>query len=280
MPSQHADWATMQSLPVDKAKRLAESEIKIEIAEEKDAYKFVRNQPSPCTSLPCLTPAQAEGLYLCFPESFWTRKEPLHLRPASDEIRVQRLAKRIEPSMSQPGFHWIKAVHIPSSTIIGAAGWADPSLPLHNPFRRDGIAFFGWQEKMGWSDADVEQLFAHVDDVAWNGNLAKYDEVRRNFFGDEKHWYLDSLFTWPGWQGRGVAKKLLAWAIDQADATSPPTPMYLETSPPGRAVYEHVGFVPHGEYEMHRRGPKAVEGKEKAEEKEVAKVDVEVVTNY
>jgi GNAT superfamily N-acetyltransferase len=153
-------------------------------------------------------------------------------------------------------------VHIPTCTIIGAAAWADPSLPVHNPFRRDSIAFYGLQERMGWSDADIDELFAHVDDVAWNGNLANYDEVRSKFFGGEKHWYLASLFTWPGWQGRGVAKKLLSWAIEKADAKSPPTPIYLETSPPARAVYMHVGFVPHGESGMCRRGPKVVKALE------------------
>lgn len=182
--------------------------------------------------------------------------------------------------MSQPGFHWIKAVHVPTSTIIGIAGWCDPSLPLHNPFRRDAIHFFGWQEKMDWTDAYVDELFAHVDDVAWNGNLANYDEARRKLMGDEKHWYLGSLFTWPGWQGRGVAKKLLNWAVVQADASTPPTPMYLETSPPARVVYEHVGFVAVGGYEMIRRGPKVVQKKETGEEKEVGKADAGIVTNY
>lgn len=119
---------------------------------------------------------------------------------------------------------------------------------------------------MGWSDADVDELFAHIDDVAWNGNLANYDELRSKFFGEEKHWYLASLFTWPGWQGRGVAKKLLSWAIEKADAKSPPTPIYLETSPPARAVYMHVGFVSHGDWGMCRRGPEVVKALEVEDE--------------
>jgi hypothetical protein len=49
MTSQHADWSNMVSLPVDQAKRLAESEIKIEVVEEKDTYRIVSYHPPPLT---------------------------------------------------------------------------------------------------------------------------------------------------------------------------------------------------------------------------------------
>ena len=39
------------SLPVDQAKRLAESEIKVEVAEEKDAYRIVSYHPPPFTPI-------------------------------------------------------------------------------------------------------------------------------------------------------------------------------------------------------------------------------------
>ncbi|KAF9699056.1 hypothetical protein EKO04_003309 [Ascochyta lentis] len=257
---------SFQTLPVDQAKRLADSEINIELAEEKDAYRI------------------AEGLYTCFPESWWNKKEPLHLRPATNEIRVQRLAKRLQPSFSQPGMHWIKAVHVPTSTIIGAAGWAGPTLPIHNVFRRSAMTFYGWQEKLGWSDSDIDELFAHTDEQAWSGNFAKDDDTRRGILKGEPHWYLAPLITWPEWQGRGVGKKLLSWATEQADAQDPPTPMYLESAPTARAVYMHVGFEPQGDVNFVRRGPRVVRGLEagkegkggKMEEK-VEEVDVETV---
>ncbi|KAJ4356973.1 hypothetical protein N0V95_002916 [Ascochyta clinopodiicola] len=266
MASQHKDFiripvaeGSFQTLPVDEAKRLAESEIRIEIAEEKDARKI------------------AEGLYACFPESWWSKREPLHLRPVNDEIRFERMAKRIQPSFSQPGMHWIKAVHVPTSTIIGAAGWAGPTLPLHHIYRRSAMAFYGWQEKFGLSDSDIDELWAHTDDEAWSGGFVKDDDARRDIVGDEPHWYLAPLMTWPGWQGRGVGKKLLNWAIEQADAQNPPTPMYLESAPTARAVYMHVGFEPQGEHTFLRRGPKVVRGLEAEDEGKVEKVDVETV---
>ncbi|KAF2713856.1 acyl-CoA N-acyltransferase [Pleomassaria siparia CBS 279.74] len=224
-------------MPVDQARRLAALEVKIEIAEEKDAYRI------------------AEGVYACFPESSLIKKEPLHLRPATQEIRVQRLAKRIQPSLTQPGMHWIKAVHMPTGSIIGVAGWAGPALPVHNILRRSAIDFYGWKEKMSWSDADIDELFAHTDEQAWSGTLEKDDEIRSQVV-EEPHWYLVLLITWPEWQGRGVGKRLLDWAIRQADAEVPSTPMYLESSAMSRAVYMHVGFVPQGDVNFLRSGPK------------------------
>jgi hypothetical protein len=57
-----------------------------------------------------------------------------------------------------------------------------------------------------------------------------------------------------------VGKKLMMWAIDQADSTDPPTPMYLESAPTARAVYMHLGFVPQGKVNMLRRGAAVVRG--------------------
>lgn len=45
-----------------------------------------------------------------------------------------------------------------------------------------------------------------------------------------------------------MGRELLHWALDQADAQSPPVTCYLEALPNARPVYMHEGF-------------KAVEGK-------------------
>jgi GNAT superfamily N-acetyltransferase len=176
--------------------------------------------------------------------------------------------------------HWVKAVHIPTNTIIGAAAWADPTLPVHNVFRSSAFDFYGWKEKMGWTDAEVDEIFAHTDDELWSGGLAKDDETRSEVV-NEPHWYLALLITLPEWQGRGVGKRLLDWGIQQADAEVPPMPIYLEASATSRAVYMHVGFVPQGEKNFLRRGPRVVTGR-KAEdvpskeiEKKAEKDDVE-----
>src|SRR5690242_14552101 len=160
-----------------------------------------------------LIPHQAEGTYKCFSEESIAKMEPPHLRPPY-EVRLKLLAKKIQPSITQPGMHWLKAVHIPTNTIIGVAAWASPSLPLYNIFRRSAIRYYGWQSRMGWTDTEIDEMYAHVDDETYSGGHAKNDEIRDTAMNGQPHWYLAQLITWPEWQGRGVGKRLLDWAID------------------------------------------------------------------
>ncbi|KAF3039468.1 hypothetical protein E8E11_006931 [Didymella keratinophila] len=130
-----------ETAPVEEAKRLFASEIKIEIAEEQDAHKI------------------AEGLFVCYPDSSIDTIQPPHLRgPDYKEVRVQRLAKSFQPTFSTLGITWVKAVHIPTNAIIGAACWTGPDAPIVCPFRRDAFTLYGWQEKLGWSDAEIDEL--------------------------------------------------------------------------------------------------------------------------
>jgi GNAT superfamily N-acetyltransferase len=157
-----------------------------------------------------------------------------------------------------PHLKWIKAVLIPSRQTIGIACWTVPGAPIFNHFLRSAADEFGWRAQMGWSDADMEEMWASISDAAWNGQFVDDDNLRRSVLGDEPHWFLAPLLTWPEFQGRGVGKKLMDWAIEQADAQDPPTAMYLESAPTARAVYMHCGFEPVGKYNFVRRGPKVV----------------------
>jgi GNAT superfamily N-acetyltransferase len=148
----------------------------------------------------------------------------------------------------------VKAIYIPTNAIIGAAAWNAPGAPIHNFWRYSAAAFYNWHEQFNWSEADFEEMWKGVDLVAWEKKMGAGDKVREEVMGDEPHWYLAPLYTLPEFQGRGVASLLLDWAIDQADATTPYTPLYLESRPLARAVYQHKGFVPMGDYFL-RRGP-------------------------
>jgi GNAT superfamily N-acetyltransferase len=55
-----------------------------------------------------------------------------------------------------------------------------------------------------------------------------------------KHWYLNLVATRPEYQGKGAAGKLLRWGIQRADEDG--TETYLEASPDGKPIYEHLGF--------------------------------------
>lgn len=179
--------------------------------------------------------------------------------------------------------HWVKAVYVPTNEIIGIAGWMGPGNPAHCIWRKSAWDFYGWQDQFGVSDEEFEEMWKGVNSDVWDENLAKADGIRQELMGEEPHWYLAPLFTWPEYQGRGVAKLLLQWAIEKADATNPVTPLYLESMPYARAVYMHAGFVPQGESNFIRRGPAVVRGLEaedevnKSEGLKGEKVDVEVV---
>jgi GNAT superfamily N-acetyltransferase len=80
--------------------------------------------------------------------------------------------------------------------------------------------------------------------------------MMREVMGEEPHWYLASLFTLPEWQGRGVGRLLVQWAIERADRGEEPVPLYLESSVQGRRLYEGCGFVKMSDEGNYlRRGP-------------------------
>ncbi|KAF1842306.1 uncharacterized protein K460DRAFT_266970, partial [Cucurbitaria berberidis CBS 394.84] len=163
--------AGFQTMPVEEDKRLPESAIRVELCDENDAEKI------------------AEGLYACFPTAFWDRKEPLEMRPPEHSTRVKRMTKRILPSLSHPNMFWVKAVLASSGEMIGVAGWMGPGNPvIHNHFARSAVDFYGWREKMGWSDEDLDEIWSGVSEEQWNGKIAKDDALRREVVGDEPHW--------------------------------------------------------------------------------------------
>jgi len=234
------------------------SDFSISRATIEDLPKIVRLPTS--ISVSSLTNPQVDNLYTCFSQDFWDRKEPPALRKphVTDAVRRERMIARVWPTFFHPHMRWMIARHVPTHEIIGVAAWVAPGCPVRDLMRRDSVEFYGWRSFFG-TDAELDELWSHVDDKAWSGHYIETDALRQEVLGDEPHWYLASLMTLPAWQGRGVGRMLLDWAIEQADATVPVTPMYLETSVVGRKVYLKNGFVPQGgEGNMLRRGPAVV----------------------
>jgi len=250
-----------QTHPVEPQARLPDTEITVSLCTPADA------------------PRIAAGLYTCFPDSWWANKEPLEQRDPDQSVRERRLATRILPTFHNPHMKWVKAVHTPSGQIAGVAGWAAPGMDVYTVLRRSAVEYYGYKELMGWSDEDVEEMWKGTSIQGWDGFLGDADKIRQGMMGEEPHWYLAPILTWPEFQGKGVGSKLMKWAIEQADAQEPPTPMYLESRPTARAVYMHYGFVPQGDYNFLRRGPKVVRGLEAEADDEsgVKKADVKVV---
>ncbi|KAF2264447.1 hypothetical protein CC78DRAFT_533288 [Lojkania enalia] len=247
-----APGGVLQTVPVEPGQRILNSEIKVELCEVDDATRI------------------AEGLYTCFPEVWWARMEPPEIRPPSLQTRVTRLTTRIRPTFSNPNMKWIKAVLTASNEIVGVAGWMGPNNPIKNIWSRSAQSFYGWDKQNNWTEDEIEEMWKGASE-AWDVQIEKDEKLRADLMGDEPHWYLAPLFVWPQYQGKGVGKLLLDWAIKQADATDPVTPLYLESMPNARALYMHVGFVPQGGRTFIRRGPAIVRGLEAEEDKDVTK---------
>lgn len=109
----------------------------------------------------------------------------------------------------------------PDQSPIAFAKWDDPSTA---PSSGDDMP--EWPE--GGDHAIANHFF---------GNLVRrHGEIMEG----RRHWYLELLATKPEWQGKGAGGKLLRWGLRKADEEG--TETYLEASPDGKPIYEHLGF--------------------------------------
>ena len=74
------------------------------------------------------------------------------------------------------------------------------------------------------------------------GGICFYQEMPSpdNFSGQCA--YLMNIYTCPEFRGRGVGEMIVRWLIGQAVQRNI-TKIYLETSKPGRKLYEKTGFI-------------------------------------
>ncbi|OWO99854.1 hypothetical protein B2J93_6909 [Marssonina coronariae] len=110
------------------------------------------------------------------------------------------------------------------------------------------------------SDSEDQRVVAYAK---WNGpdaplgtDIPTWPEeadgaLANHFFGSlinqhakimkgKRHWYLELIATTPQYQGKGAAGQLLRWGIARSDEEG--TETYLEASPDGKPIYEHLGF--------------------------------------
>ena len=127
----------------------------------------------------------------------------------------------ITEEMSDPNAHWLCVYDSdsPDQPVIAMAKWNGPDTPL-------GTDLPAWPEG---SNVEIANHFF--------GNLVRRHE---SIMRGRKHWYLELLATRPEYQGKGAAGKLLRWGIERADEEG--TETYLEASPDGKPIYEHLGF--------------------------------------
>jgi len=107
-----------------------------------------------------------------------------------------------------------------SKSVVAFAKWNDADTPPQS------------SEMPPWPEGGDHELANH-----FFGSLVKrHEEIMKG----RKHWYLEILATRPEWQGKGAGGKLLRWGLAKADEEG--TETYLEASPDGKPIYEHLGF--------------------------------------
>ncbi|RPA76703.1 acyl-CoA N-acyltransferase [Ascobolus immersus RN42] len=80
------------------------------------------------------------------------------------------------------------------------------------------------------------------DPAGWAKTLGSLERSAKEIFVGEyaDRWYIKLIGVSPNHQRKGVAKKLLAWAMERA--TRENLPLTLEASQAGRPVYTRMGF--------------------------------------
>ncbi|ORY14640.1 hypothetical protein BCR34DRAFT_598983 [Clohesyomyces aquaticus] len=230
----------------------------------------------------------AEGYYASFPDSWFDKIEPPHLRTTTSAMTPpQRFAERMKPWLLEPHTRWMKATLALTSPefdarnpkkVIGHAGWLLPertSTQILNFWRKDAARKLAWHERMSWTSDFEEELWRGVDEFEYNSEekgFLMWDNIREGLLGGVGHWHLAPLWVLPEHQGRGVASMLLQDAIAIADQSDPPPPMYLEAMPAARPIYAHFGYEgvkgPGEKAVMIRNPPKGVETMEEEEWRE------------
>ncbi|GAA6006407.1 GNAT family N-acetyltransferase [Rhodotorula paludigena] len=181
----------------------------------------------------------AAGNLEAFP-TFYAPMEPEDIRPPHDE-RVKRFAHRLRTVISSPHVLATKAV-LPSGPdagkLVGITIWHRPGAPIYNMKR--AVVADTEEDRESWNSVDIDK---------WEGTWKGWDNVRAELMGDVPHWYLAPIWVIPAYQAQGIGGQLLQYVIDQCDAESPPTPIYLEADKRGQPMYKKRGFVAEGKSE-------------------------------
>lgn len=122
--------------------------------------------------------------------------------------------------------------------VVGGAIWLPPGL---------------WERGFR---VQMQALPGHILSLRWQ--LVHRGRLMEQALGDvhpkEPHWYLETIGVDPGWQGRGVASRLLWSRLQHCDQQGQPA--YLETGRPGGVqMYERFGFRPTLKLALPRGGP-------------------------
>ncbi|KAF2762925.1 hypothetical protein EJ05DRAFT_20680 [Pseudovirgaria hyperparasitica] len=192
-------------------------------------------------------------------------RDLLALRPFSPASWTRVVAAR-EQELSQPGVHAFKAVDVSTTppTIAAIAKWTvyagardetDGRGDRHADGAADGAADRHAEGSLptappparGPAPPVQTAYTAHPDPPPelnvrlLNALLTPLRETRKEVMaGRQAYVMLNSMTTFPAYQRRGIARRLMQWGLDRADELG--VEVYLDASAAARRLYEGCAF--------------------------------------
>ena len=157
--------------------------------------------------------------------------EPSQKRPSVFTLLARDIdeSELLENSMTDPTCHYIKAIQPGTNTIIGWALWNICSTPSLRPQRiptPTSVAYWGLVN-------------------AFYSNLHK---VENEQLKGEPYMLMHRFAVLPEWQGKGVGKRLLEWALEKADKHG--FNCWVDVSEGALGLFEKLGWEQVGAVEV------------------------------
>ena len=177
---------------------------------------------------------------LCWPVN--TKEE------ARTRIQVH-VAKQLQRFTEDLSVNYLKVVD-DSGSIVSVARWH---------WYPNG---YSYKEEAHWEtypQTSLSEPWANRFNIPLNNFiLGSRDAARDEWIGkDRPCWILMHMVTRSSQRGKGAARLLIQWGIEQAEKTG--APAYLEAGVMGRPIYEKMGFQQVGELMELDLGPFGVE---------------------
>ncbi|KAF7549647.1 hypothetical protein G7Z17_g6255 [Cylindrodendrum hubeiense] len=171
------------------------------------------------------TPADIPALCAVYFSAFSDTIVGRQVFPSSSEAARVFWIKSLTKALPNPNFEFLvmttRSEDDSAEQVVGYAKWVRPGTPINMPPPADA-----WPQ-------DADPALA----VEFFGKLtAKHKQIMEG----RPHWYLDLIGVRKEWMGKGAASPLMRWGLERADEDG--LPIFLESTPNGRGMYEKYGF--------------------------------------
>lgn len=154
------------------------------------------------------------------------------------QTRLQvHMAKQSQRYLNDPSTNYLKVVD-ESGSILSVARWH---------WYPNGCSYEKEKQWEMYPETALSEPWAKQFNIPLNNFiLGSRDAVRSSWIdGNKPCWILMHMVTRPSQRGKGAARLLVQWGIDQVKKTG--APAYLEAGVMGTPIYEKMGFRQVGE---------------------------------